>query len=127
MTKIVYNSCYGGFGLSSKAVMRYAELKGIKLYLHDERFCSIYTTIPQDEWDKLPTTLAKNLACFSERDIDRSDKILVQVIEELKEEANGEYADLRIVSLKKGTAYRITEYDGYETVETNHSVDWNIA
>jgi hypothetical protein len=30
--KIVINDCYGGFGLSYEGVMRYAELKGIKLY-----------------------------------------------------------------------------------------------
>ena len=30
--KVVINACYGGFGLSHKAIMRYAELKGFKLY-----------------------------------------------------------------------------------------------
>jgi hypothetical protein len=28
MTKIVYNACFGGFGLSDKAVERYRELTG---------------------------------------------------------------------------------------------------
>lgn len=32
MTKIVYNTNYGGFGLSDAAIMRYAEIKGITLY-----------------------------------------------------------------------------------------------
>ncbi len=29
MAKIVYNACYGGFGLSAEAEKRYAEIKGI--------------------------------------------------------------------------------------------------
>ena len=29
MTKIVYNACFGGFGLSKKAIARYTELSGI--------------------------------------------------------------------------------------------------
>jgi len=32
VTKIAYNSCFGGFGLSHAATMRYAELKGLKIY-----------------------------------------------------------------------------------------------
>ena len=32
MKKIVINGGYGGFSLSHKAVMRYAELKGVKVY-----------------------------------------------------------------------------------------------
>jgi hypothetical protein len=30
MTKIVYNACYGGFGLSEAAILRYAEITGAK-------------------------------------------------------------------------------------------------
>lgn len=30
--KVAYNACFGGFDLSHKATMRYAELKGITLY-----------------------------------------------------------------------------------------------
>jgi hypothetical protein len=30
--KVVINNCYGGFSLSHKAIMRYAELKGLTLY-----------------------------------------------------------------------------------------------
>jgi hypothetical protein len=32
MTKIVYNACYGGFGLSEKAFARYKELGGTTDY-----------------------------------------------------------------------------------------------
>ena len=34
--KLVINKCFGGFGLSHKAIMRYAEIKGFKLYRYYE-------------------------------------------------------------------------------------------
>ncbi len=33
--KVVINSCYGGFGLSAKAVKRYQKIKGIE-YVYDD-------------------------------------------------------------------------------------------
>ena len=32
MLKVVYNACYGGFGLSDEAYILYAKLKGIDIY-----------------------------------------------------------------------------------------------
>mgnify|MGYP001591722014 CR=1 FL=1 len=32
MLKVVYNTCYGGFGLSDEAYILYAKLKGIDIY-----------------------------------------------------------------------------------------------
>ena len=98
MTKIVYNACYGGFSLSEKAIKRYWELKG--------------ETYPEDWWD---------------RSIDRADPILVQVVEELGESANGAFAELKIRPLVKGTLYRIDEYDGLEQVMTQNDYDWSVA
>jgi hypothetical protein len=53
--------------------------------------------------------------------------VLVQVVEELGAEANGECAHLRISDLPPGTLYRIDEYDGYESVATNDSYEWSVA
>ena len=36
--KIVINICYGGFGLSHKGMMKYAELKGLKLYPYKDDY-----------------------------------------------------------------------------------------
>ena len=36
--KVVINDCYGGFSLSYEAVMRYAELKGFKLYAYVDKY-----------------------------------------------------------------------------------------
>lgn len=98
MTKIVYNACYGGFGLSTGARERYIELAGL-----DEN------------------------QAFYDFNLDRTDPILVQVIEELGQRANGRYAELYICELPEGTRYRIDEYDGLESVMTPDDYDWSIA
>ena len=48
-------------------------------------------------------------------DIQRHDPALVQVVEELKEEANGRNACLSVEEIP-GNRYYITEYDGVEEV-----------
>lgn len=103
MTKIVYNACYGGFSLSFKAACRIAELKG----------------------EPLPEK-ANNYDAYL-RDICRHDATLVQVVEELEEEANGASAQLRIAEIPSGSKYRIDEYDGTESVETPESYVWETA
>ena len=138
MTKIVYNACYGGFGLSHEAVMRYAEIKGIKLYFNKDYSMYNYYLIPVDEYNRIRAEeeakpvgpgrfKESNAACFSVCSIERTDPILVQVIEELGERANGDYAKLMIEELPAGTLYRIDEYDGYESVKTREAYDWSVA
>lgn len=60
-------------------------------------------------------------------DIPRADPMLVQVVEELGDEANGDYAELRIKDVPPGTLYRIDEYDGNESVMTQSEYDWSVA
>jgi len=97
-TKIVYNACYGGFGLSKKAINRYWEIQG--------------EPCPKNWYD------------FK---MNRTDPILVQVVEELGEEASGYCARLIIEELPNGTLYRINEYDGNESIETADNVYWSVA
>lgn len=113
MTKIVYNDCYGGFGLSDEAIEMYLDLKGYKFKKTNRGWGSCYSV---EGWDD-----------FYDGNIDRSDPILIQVVETLGEKANGACANLIIEDLPKGTLYRITEYDGYETIETMSEVDWKVA
>jgi hypothetical protein len=121
-TKIVYNACYGGFDLSHEAVMRYAELKGITLYPEDYKsWLTLYYTEPPSP------SRDDNKACFSVDSIDRTDPILVRVVEELGDLANAPVAKLRVATLPKGTHYRIEEYDGFESIETDSDIQWNIA
>lgn len=143
MTKIVYNTCYGGFSLSPMAIFRYVEIKGIVLYVEKSRFGSqIYWTVPPDQrpasmdnrtWNNAPTQVreafnaAYNKLTFLDRNISRTDLALVQVVEELGEAANGIYAQLAIVEISAGLKYRIDEYDGLESVMTPDDYQWEIA
>lgn len=130
--KVVVNRCFGGFGLSHRAVMRYAELKGMKLYpwldditrsvykdravVGNDELSHNYSTVPVD-----PNT--ENWAdetYFAERDIDRSDPALVQAVEELGDAASGPHARLAVVEVPADVDWEITEYDGSERVEEKH-------
>lgn len=113
MTKIVYNACYGGFGLSDEAVELYLDLKGFKYKKIEERWGSNYNV---EGWED-----------FYYRDIDRADPVLIQVVETLGKKANGNLARLVIEDIPEGTMYRITEYDGNESIETKEDLDWRIA
>ena len=140
MTKVVFNQCYGGFGLSKEAVQRYWELKEQQVWIEDDR-CGGYTVylVPPEERLKPKNTEEFYAMSFSERvaynqaysaqtwyysNVDRHDPILVQVVEELGDKANGEYAKLRIAQVSG--PYRIDEYDGFESVETPNGIDWII-
>lgn len=113
MAEIVYNACYGGFSLSDEAVRMYLDLKG---YKYTEDFSYFVTPFKVEGWED-----------FYDRDIDRADPILVEVVKKLGDKANGSCAKLRIEDLPKGTLYRITEYDGYESIETKDDLDWCVA
>ena len=130
MTRVVYNACYGGFGLSAEAVRRYAEIAGITLYEYtDEVFTSWYR-VPREEYQRLIASGdygAANEAYFSVSDLSRTDPALVQVVEELGERANDSFAQLFITEVPAGTRYRIDEYDGLESVMTVDDYEWSVA
>ena len=138
MTKIVYNACYGGFNLSDAAVLRYAEIKGITLYILEDKFFTHFYLCPPEEYERLyaeglekPFSSKRyeqsNAMYFSTRDIARDDPALAQVVEELGDKANSNYSKLKIMELKSGTLYRIEEYDGRESVMTNDTYEWSVA
>lgn len=81
--KVVINRCYGGFGLSEKAM----------------KFLGV-----GNEWP----------------DIARNDPKLVECVEKLGVEANGTYAELKVVEIPDDVNWEIGEYDGLEWVEEVH-------
>lgn len=110
--KVVYNNCFGGFSLSKEAGqwlldhnIEEPHKHDIEQSLHwieeDSVFRSIYSKIP------------------------RHHPLLVQCVEELGEAANGECAELAIEEIY-GDVYKIDEYDGNETVETQDTIDWIV-
>ena len=94
MTKIVINACYGGFGLSPKASELLNKKKNLK------KGDKGYTDPEHGSLYHIP----------------RHDKHLVQVVEELGEKANAQFADLVIVEAE-GYQYRVEEYDGNESLK----------
>lgn len=98
MAKIVYNACFGGFGLSAEAVEMGKAISG------------------DPDWGSYD--------CMDKTE--RHDAVLVSVVEAIGKKASGFYADLRVMDVLDGTRYRIDEYDGRETVVTSYD-DWSIA
>jgi len=146
MTKVVYNACYGGFGLSEAAMLRYAELKGFKLYVEKDGLLAggtyTYWKVPPEERTGILSDDQFNAAPMAERaasnqryyeltlnarEIDRADPVLAQVVEELGDAASGKFAKLRIEEVPAGTLYRIDEYDGNESVMTQTDYEWKLA
>jgi len=134
--KIVVNKCFGGFGLSSKAVKRYLELIGKECYFYKQTkysfqdgkdeysisneenggmFISCSTKYLGEKIDKIPKE-----GYFYGGHIERTDENLIKVVEELGDEASGSCANLRIIEIPSGIEYEIDDYDGQETVHEMH-------
>ena len=134
MTKVVYNACYGGFGLSKEACQRYWDIKGQSIWFEDALWGFTVWLVPPEErleereWSSVTMDehIAYNLAYSKQtwynRNVDRHDPVLVQVVEELGDKANGEYAKLAIEEVHG--SYRIDEYDGNESVMTSGDYNW---
>lgn len=142
MTKVVYNACYGGFNLSKEACQRYWDIKGAQVWIEDDtrfKIIGIFVVwlvapehrIPLKDADEfysmskdehIEYTRKYSSQTWSYDSISRHDLVLVQVVEQLGSEANGEYANLQIQEVYK--PYHIDNYDGYESVKTADNYDW---
>lgn len=131
--KVVINSCHGGFGLSPLAIMEYLKRKEKECHFYNGGLSKKYKRIENISdiggllFSVSTKDVGKNAAWedikphyFSYYGIDRTDKDLISVVEELGEKANGECARLSIVEIPDGIEWEISEYDGIETVEEKH-------
>jgi len=134
--KIAINKCFGGFDLSVKAVLRYAELSGFKLYPcaqigHDFKNPTYRVVDDPAHYNdtlfvffsrELPDALGKisDNAYWSDGDMKRTDPILIKVIEELGLEANTSVSEIKIIEIPDGIEWAIHDYDGLESVEETH-------
>lgn len=104
--KIAKNNCFGGFGLSKKAVMELNKL-GIKLDVDDEgnnyHLDNKDFGIESDDYNAY-----------------RADKRLIEVIEKLGDEANTRFSSLSVEDIPDDVDWEIDEYDGMETIHEKH-------
>jgi hypothetical protein len=121
--KIVINTCFGGYGLSEKAVGMYIERTNMKLHSYN----GIYLSILPDEYQKLvdienkeKKSHSSNKFCWDYTYIKRTDHILISIIEKLGKEANKEYSDLKVIEIPDNVEYTIEEYDGCEHIAETH-------
>lgn len=112
--KVVINRCFGGFGLSHEAIVKYAVLAGITMIVVDKypersimRYEYYTDSISDDNY-------------WSEYDIERTDPNLVKVVEQMGEAAWGDCAELAVVEIPDGINWHIGEYDGIEHIAENH-------
>jgi hypothetical protein len=114
--KIVINKCFGGFGLSDKAIELYFEKKGQKVWTVAEKYHTAHYTV--DPADYPTGELDEHY--WTNYDIERTDTVLVDVVETLGAEADGKYASLSVVEIPDGISYEIGEYDGIEHIAETH-------
>ena len=136
--KIVINQCYGGFGISHEAAMRYFEIKGITVYPEHSKDCwgfwTYWTVSPENRpetkegdaframtmAEKREYNKAYSEQTVHEREIERNDPALIQAVEELGKKSWGEYAELAVVEIPDDIEWDIHEYDGMEHVAEKH-------
>lgn len=106
--KFVVNKCFGGFSLSQKAALKMRELgseAAKKFVIKGEKDEDGYI----NNFDNV----------YVPHSFSRADPILVQVVEELGEEANGTCSKLRVV-----TAYFDITYEDHDGMETPGTYGW---
>lgn len=134
--KVVINDCHGGFSLSYGGMLRYCELKGIEVWpVESENWAGSWTywkvpeglrvgrdddfhTWPLEERQAYNQMYSEQTVCPYK--IERSDPVLVQVVEELGKEAGGRCASLKVVEIPDDVKWHIAEYDGSEWVAEDH-------
>ena len=137
--KLVINRCFGGFSLSRAAVKRLAELQGRPCFFFTNGNGDDFETyFPSEDasdgrdlfWTAFdipnPNEVVKDdndayeLHQLDSRPEDRADPLLIRVVEELCEKADGRCAKLGIVEIPDGVDWEIDEYDGSESVHEKH-------
>jgi len=135
MKKIILNKGYGGFCVSAKAHKLYAERLGKELfcYVGDYKEQLKYTKVSYEEFLRKNTLIYffsfvdlgdvtndvdRNLTLDLDENY-REDPLLIEIVEELGEDASGFAGTLRVVEIPDELAngnYMIDDYDGFETL-----------
>ena len=146
--KVAINTCFGGFGLSQKALLWLWE-RGMKeigspakeYFGGTDKFVEVN---PGHDWEtdykKALDRWRKHLAAtgdesglfvtvftpdeqfclYGGREIDRTHPLLIECIETLGKEAFGACAKISIAEIPDGVDWEIVEYDGNEHIAEKH-------
>jgi hypothetical protein len=139
MPKVVINRCYGGFGLSTAAMIAYCEKKYGEFCIFNHKYGEFARKITYEEALKVnrpgnvffykkdnttkPDTLPSNVNDNSiyDGDFDRADPILISVIEKLGlQKSSGPYSCLEIVDVPDDALWHVEDYDGMEHIAEDH-------
>lgn len=134
--KIVINTCSCRFGLSETGMQRYADIKGLELFVERKSsHVTNYWLAPPDqrprelspgEWQNMSLEAhtaysdAYSVVSLSPYDLNRDDPVLVQVVEELGNTASNPYCSLKVVEIPDDVEWEINEYNGIEHVAEKH-------
>jgi len=124
--KIVINNCFGGFGLSDAAYEKLIEW-GIPVRAYVFESSDDGEAIFDRTLEPASETKKRMMLCHGRYwetwlNYNRAHPLLVRVVEELGEQANGQFAQLRIVDVPNDVEWGISEYDGMEHVVDEHRV-----
>ena len=125
--RVLINNCYGGFDISEAAGLRLREL-GMKVDIRVEEFTFEHEVDPDYRH-------VRDVDVTLPQDVERHDVRLLQVFDEMGQGmkavgcSGGGHLDQRGLKAVEvvGDRYRITEYDGWERVETPDSIEWVLA
>ena len=110
---VVINRQHGGFGLSHEGELEYLKRAGISYTLQDRE--------SRDDTARFGSAIIlANGDTFYSRNIERDDPALVATVQALGEEANGNFARLKVVKVPGDVEWTIDEYDGLEWVAEKH-------
>lgn len=110
--KIVINRCFGGFGLSHEAIVKYAVIKGLNLISVAQKTSLVPYHYYVDE------EIEDNY--WSEYSLERDDPALVKIVEQMGESSWGRFAELAVVEIPDGVNWHLSEYDGIEHIAEDH-------
>ena len=110
--KIVINKKHGGFGLSEEAVLLYGDKKRLNIIAQQDEKVKTITHYYLDE--------KKDGNQFGEWEIERTDPVLVEVVEQLGDLANSCYSKLKVVEVPDDIKWYIHDYYGNEEVHEEH-------
>ncbi len=115
--KVAINKCYGGFGLSDKALEELIRL-GMTVTQYGKDGNCIDKNADMVESDD--GIFGKYYLLEKDDKEIRTDKRIIQVVEALGKEASGSCADIEIVEIPDDTEWEIEEYDGMEWIAEEH-------